>query len=167
MKYWYVPRHQPCQHYAQWKQPVTKDQYCVTPLHAMPQRGKSTEVESRSGLQSKGVEGRWGVAADGYAVSLRGNKYILKLDSSNGYRGHPRWCSGKESACQCRRGRKLGFSPRSGSSPGVGTGNPLQYPCLWNPMDRGAWWALVHGVAESDAIEHAHTHTMVIEVLIH
>ena len=38
----------------------------------------------------------------------------------------------------------------SGGAPGVGNGNPLQYSCLGNPMDRGAWWATVHGVAESD-----------------
>ena len=37
--------------------------------------------------------------------------------------------------------------PGSGKSPGEGNGNPLQYPCLGNPMDRGAWWAIVHGVA--------------------
>ena len=36
-----------------------------------------------------------------------------------------------------------------GRSPGGGHGNPLQYPCLENPVDRGAWWARVHGVAES------------------
>ena len=34
-------------------------------------------------------------------------------------------------------------------SPGEGNGDPLQYPCLENAMDRGAWWAAVHGVAES------------------
>ena len=34
-------------------------------------------------------------------------------------------------------------------SPGGGNGNPLQYSCLRNPMDRGAWWAVVHGVAKS------------------
>ena len=36
-----------------------------------------------------------------------------------------------------------------GRSPGGGHGNPLQYSCLGNPMDRGAWWAAVHGVAMS------------------
>ena len=36
-----------------------------------------------------------------------------------------------------------------GRSPGGGHGNPLQYSCLENPMDRGAWWATVHGVAKS------------------
>ena len=38
-------------------------------------------------------------------------------------------------------------------SPGEGNGNPLQFCCLENPMDRGAWWATVHRVAESDMTE--------------
>ena len=41
--------------------------------------------------------------------------------------------------------RDLGLIPGSGKSPGVGYGNPLQYSCLENPMDRGTWWATVHG----------------------
>ena len=43
----------------------------------------------------------------------------------------------------------LGLVPGSGRSSGGGNGNPLQYSCLDNPMDRGAWRAIVHGVAES------------------
>ena len=43
----------------------------------------------------------------------------------------------------------LGSIPGSGISPGEGNGNPLQYSCLENPMDGGAWWATVHGVAKS------------------
>jgi len=43
----------------------------------------------------------------------------------------------------------LGSIPESGRSPGEGNGNPLQYSCLENPMDGGAWWATVHGVAKS------------------
>ena len=39
--------------------------------------------------------------------------------------------------------------PGLGRSPGAGNGNPLQYPCLENPMGRGAWWATVHGVTRS------------------
>ena len=43
----------------------------------------------------------------------------------------------------------LGLSPGSGRSPGEGNGNPLQYYCLENPMDRGVWQAAVYGVAEN------------------
>ena len=45
--------------------------------------------------------------------------------------------------------RDMGLLPGSGGSPREGNGNPLQYSCLENPMDRGAWWATVHGVTES------------------
>ena len=47
--------------------------------------------------------------------------------------------------------RDAGSIPGLGSSPGGGRGNPLQYSCLVNPMNRGAWWATVHRVAESDS----------------
>ena len=43
----------------------------------------------------------------------------------------------------------MGSIPGSGRSPGEGNSNLLQYSCLENPMDRGAWWAKVHGVAKS------------------
>ena len=45
--------------------------------------------------------------------------------------------------------RDVGSIPGSGRSPGGGHGNPLQYSCLENPMDRGAWWAAVQWVARS------------------
>ena len=45
--------------------------------------------------------------------------------------------------------RDMGLIPGLGRSPGEGTGNPLQYSCLENPMDREAWWVTVHGVAKS------------------
>ena len=48
----------------------------------------------------------------------------------------------------------VGLIPESGRSPGEGNGNPLQHSCLENPMDRGVWWATVHGVTkESDMTE--------------
>ena len=45
--------------------------------------------------------------------------------------------------------RDMGSIPGLGRSPGGGPGNPLQYSCLENSMDRGAWWATVHGIAKS------------------
>ena len=45
--------------------------------------------------------------------------------------------------------RNLGSIPGLGRSPGGGNGNPLQYSCLENPMDRETWWATVHGVTKS------------------
>ena len=61
-------------------------------------------------------------------------------------RGLPRWFGGKESACQAV---DMGSIPGSARSLGEGNGNPLQYSCLEEPMDRGAWWATDHGVATS------------------
>ena len=54
---------------------------------------------------------------------------------------HPWWLS-RESTCQWRR---CGFNLWVGKIPGEGSGNPLQYSCLVNPMDREAWQAVVHG----------------------
>ena len=58
----------------------------------------------------------------------------------------PSGSDGKETTCNAG---DLGSIPGSGRSPGEGNGNPLQYSCLENPMDRGAWRATVHGVAKS------------------
>ena len=59
-------------------------------------------------------------------------------------KGLPGWLSGKESAGNTGN---VDLIPGWGRCPGEGNGNPLQYFCLENPMDRGAWWATVHGVA--------------------
>ena len=59
----------------------------------------------------------------------------------------PGGSDGKESFCNAG---DVGLIPQSERSPGKGNDNPLQYSCLGNPMDRGAWWATIHGVAESN-----------------
>ena len=60
--------------------------------------------------------------------------------------GFPGGSEVKASACNAG---DLGSIPGLGRSPGEGNGNPLQYSCLENRMDRGAWWATVQGVAKS------------------
>ena len=60
--------------------------------------------------------------------------------------GFPGSSDGKESTCNAG---KVGLIPGSGRSPGGGNSNPLQYSCLGNPMDRGAWWVTVHEVSKS------------------
>ena len=57
----------------------------------------------------------------------------------------PQRFSGKEPACSVE---DQGLIPASGRSPGEGNGNPLQYSCLGNPTDRGAWWTTVQRVAK-------------------
>ena len=58
--------------------------------------------------------------------------------------GFPAASDGKESACNAG---DRGYIPGLGRSPGEGNGNPLQYSCLKNPRDRGAWQATAHGVS--------------------
>ena len=72
------------------------------------------------------------------------------------FMGFPGGSDGKESSCS--KG-DLGWIPWLGRPPGGGHGNPLQYSCLENPMDRGACWATVHGVAKSQTwlSDSAHT----------
>ena len=71
--------------------------------------------------------------------------------------GFPGGSEVKASACNAG---DLGLIPGSGRSPGEGNGNLLQYSCLENPMDRGAWWATVHGVAESRTRLSDFTHSL-------
>ena len=77
---------------------------------------------------------------------LRSLPGMLDLSIPTGNYGLPRWLSGKESACQCRRRR---FNPLDGKIPGGINGNPLQHSCLENSMDQGAWLDTVNGVAKS------------------
>ena len=72
--------------------------------------------------------------------------FMKSLVNNTQLRHIPWWFSGKESACNAG---DLCLMPGSGKSPGEGNGNPLQYSCLADSMDRGVWHAAVHGVAKS------------------
>ena len=85
--------------------------------------------------------------AESEMVKMENSKHkTFKVEISNCLRGFPGGSDGKESAC---RAGDLGLIPGSGRFLGGGNGNPLQYSCLKNPMDRIAWWATIHGVAQS------------------
>ena len=78
-----------------------------------------------------------------YVQQSRKQRKSDHLCQCKGNTGLPRWLNGKESACQAG---DSGLIPGSGISPGEGHSNPLRYSCLGNPMDRGGWQAIVHGV---------------------
>ena len=59
------------------------------------------------------------------------------------------WAGGSDGKASVYNAGDPGSIPGWGRPPGEGNGNPLQYACLGNPMDRGARWALVHGAAKS------------------
>ena len=72
---------------------------------------------------------------------MKADTLVLRGDDSN-HLGFPGGSDGKESTCNAG---DLGLIPGLGRSPGGGNGNALQYSCLENPMDRGAWRGIVHG----------------------
>ena len=84
--------------------------------------------------------------------------------------GLPQWLSGKESTCNAGDTEDAGLIPGSGRSPGGGHSNPVQYSCLENPIDRGAWRTTIHGVAKSwlqlKGLS-THTHTLYIYIYIY
>ena len=79
-------------------------------------------------------------------ITLHPSHTMIFRDGMYPCEGLRQWLSGKESACNAG---DLGSVPGWGKSPGGGHSNPLQYSCLENPMDRGAWRAAVHGVVQS------------------
>ena len=72
-----------------------------------------------------------------------------KIPHALGKLGFP---GGSEVKASAWNSGDLGLIPGSGRSPGKGNGNPLQYSCLENPIEGGAWWATVHGVGDSARI---------------
>ena len=87
------------------------------------------------------------------AISITASWFCFSV----GFYGFPGGSDGKNPFAMW----DLGWIPGLGRSPGGGNGNPLQYSCLENPMDRGVWWATVHGIAKNQTwwvTKHTHTH---------
>ena len=87
---------------------------------------------------------------------------VLRAASGHTYsplRGFPGVTVVKNPPANAGDTRDAGSIPGSGRSPGDGNGNSLQYSCLGSPMDRGAWWTIVHGVKKSHMGLRTHTHT--------
>ena len=103
-----------------------------------PGRGQlnHSQVESWSRAVCDAAEPESGQGGSGLGLHLVG---LISGDLHGG-------SDGKEFSCNAG---DLGLIPGSGRSPGEGHGNPLQYSCLENPMERGACWAIVHRVAQS------------------
>ena len=100
-----------------------------------------------------GSQSSWGLTEQACSINLgsgRLNGYAIMsfktLTICHVSRGLPWWLSSKEYACNVG---VTGSIPGSGRSPGGWHSNPLQYLCLRNPMDRGAWQATVHGVTRA------------------
>ena len=91
---------------------------------------KNPRTEEPGGLQSMGLQ------------RVRHKSTKMSIGNSRGFPGDS---DGKEPACNAG---DPGLIPGLGRSPGEGNGYPLQDSCLKNSMDRGAWWAIVRGVAE-------------------
>ena len=91
---------------------------------------------------------RGGAAAQGLSLPIRPREAGRRTQGVRGGVSDVRTirARGEESACHAGA---LGLTPGWGRSPGDGNGRPLQCPCLENPVDRGAWWAAVHGAAQS------------------
>ena len=86
-------------------------------------------------------------------------RYVFKMSFPDG-------SVGKESDCNARdMCKRHGFYPWVRKIPWRGNGNPLQYSCLENPIDRGPWQATDHEVAESDMTEHTCKH--IFKVILH
>ena len=78
--------------------------------------------------------------------------------------GLPWWLSSKQSSCSAGDAEDAGLIPGSGRSSGGANGNKVQYSCLENSMDRGAWWATIHGVAKNKprpSVQETETHLVI------
>ena len=109
------------------------------------ERGCVLPAQEDLGRQCVGYRGKLLRSLRSQSSCIRGYLGTQQVGS----RGFPGGACGEEPAGNAGDIRDMGSIPGPGRSPGEGNGNPLQSSCLENPMDRGAWWATVHGVPRS------------------
>ena len=115
-------------------------------LGSVPGLGRSLEEGKGYPLQYSGLENSMAYVVHGVIKSQTLSDFHFHFSLSQYQMGFPGGSDGKESACNAGNpGLILG----SGRCPGEVNGHPLHYSCLENPKDKGAWWAIVHGVAKS------------------
>ena len=135
----------------------------INECHSDPCKNDATCLDKIGGFTCLCMPGTWAVGVWGLdqrpctalllgrALSTAWHfcKLCWNLIPSHGPLGLPWWLSGKESACSTGSAGDIGLIPGLERFPGGRHGNPLQYSCLENPMDREAWWVIIHWVAKS------------------
>ena len=109
-------------------------------------RTLSQKLKSQGLKEVSSIISQISVTAFNISVLLKVHDIIILLGFIFCVLGFSGDSDGKQSVCNAE---EPGSIPGSGRSPGEGNGNPLQYSCLENSMDRRAWWATVHGVAKN------------------
>ena len=123
---------------------------------SIPQSGRSSGEGNGNALQYSCLEKSTTEEPGGLqSMGLKrvGHDWVTTLSLLMHFMGFPGGASGKECTGQFKRWRDTGSIPGSGRAPGGGHHNPLQHSCLENPIDRGAWWATIHRVTQSDTMK--------------
>ena len=120
----------------------------ISGLGRSPGGGNGNPLQC-SCLENPRDRGAWWAAIYGVAQSRTRLKRLSSSSSNDIGWGFPAGTGVKNPSASAGDTGDAGSIPGSGRSPGGGNGNPLQYSCLENPVDKGAWWVTVHGVTKN------------------
>ena len=124
-----------------------KESTCnVGDVGSIPRLGRSPGERKSYPLQYSGLENSMDCIVHGVTTQLSDFQTNKQKTTPLGL---PRWLNTEKSTCNAGDTGDMGSFPGSGRSSAGGNVNPLQYSCLENPMDRGTWRAIVHGVSKS------------------
>ena len=129
-----------------WHFYLTRKQRGPSSAHTSPHFGTLGVIIQSAWLPSEGSSPHLSLTVCFSCLQSHESRCQLQIGTCHLPLDFPGSSDGKESACNAG---DPGSVPGSGRSTGEGNGNLLQYSCMENPMDRGAWWATVHAVAKS------------------